>query len=54
LGRVEDTFEGGEEVSDVAVQVADFAGDGPDKLSLVGREVCERLGAFGVLDLDIS
>ena len=33
------------------VEGADFAGDGADEIGLVGWEVGEGLGAFGVLDL---
>jgi hypothetical protein len=52
LGRVEVSFEGGEEVGDIAIEIANFARDGTDELGLVGWEVCEGLRAFGVLDLD--
>lgn len=51
LGWVEVSFEGGKEVGDVAVEIANFARDGTDELGLVWREVCEGLRAFGMLDL---
>ena len=36
---------------DITVKIADFAGDGADEFGLVGGQVGEGLGAFGVLDL---
>ena len=50
-GGIEAAFEGGEEVRDVAVEVAHFAGHGADHFGLVGGEVGEGLCAFGMLDL---
>ena len=50
-GGIETAFEGGEEVRDVAVEVAHFAGYGADHFGLVGGEVGEGLCAFGMLDL---
>ena len=50
-GGIETALEGGEEVRDVAVEVAHFAGYGADHFGLVGGEVGEGLCAFGMLDL---
>jgi hypothetical protein len=50
-GGVEAAAEGFEEAGDVAVEIADFAGDGAYELGLVGGQVDEGLGAFRVLDL---
>jgi hypothetical protein len=50
-GGVEAAAEGFEEAGDVAVEIADFAGDGAYQFGLVGGEVDEGLRAFGVLDL---
>lgn len=50
-GGIEGAFEGGEEGGDVVVERADFSRHGADEVGLVGWEVVEGLGAFGVLDL---
>lgn len=50
-GGIEEAFEGGEEMRNVTVKIAQFAGYGADHFGLVGWEVNEGLGAFGMLDL---
>lgn len=50
-GGVEGAGIGGEDGGDVFVEVAHFAGHGADDFGLVGGEVGECLGAFGMLDL---
>lgn len=50
-GGVEGAFEGGEKTCNVTIKIAQFAGYGADHFGLVGWEVNEGLGAFGMLDL---
>jgi hypothetical protein len=50
-GGVEGAAEGLEDRSDVFIEIAYFAGDGPHQLGLVRRQVRKRLRTFGVLYL---
>ena len=51
VGGVEAAVVGLEDVSYVAVEVADFPGYAPDEVRLIGGEVGKGLGSFGMLNL---